>query len=162
MKKFLSVPAYLWAVACFLIIPVTFIRNDALAGQMARLSFMKIHPRFSGGDINRSYLSNGLHVTVNDPVFNGLRQRGRQGFVQVRFAPILEMPDTIREAIDYDLDGHDDFKVTIVPKTGMTNLASQAAAVQEVTVSSPLKTDWVLRVSLHKKKAASLRRQPRL
>jgi hypothetical protein len=111
---------------------------------------MKIHPRFNGGDISRSYLSDGLHVTVHKPVYNGLQHRGRHGFVQIRFAPIQAMPDTIRETIDFDVDGQADLDVTIIPKTGVTEMKPINPVVQKVSISSPLKTDWVIRVDLHR------------
>jgi hypothetical protein len=150
MKKILYLPGYLWAIACFLLIPVTFIKNDLLAEKLSHLSFMKVHPRFSGGDINRSYLSDGLHITVNKPVFGGLRQKGKHGFVQVRFSAIRTLPDTINQVIDYDLDGTDDFRVTLVPKTGSTELVAFSASVINLAVSTPVKGDWVIRVNLQR------------
>lgn len=150
MKKILSLPGYVWALACFLLIPVTFIKNDFLAEKLSHLSFMKVHPRFSGGEINRSYLSDGLHITVNKPVYGGIRQRGKHGFVQVRFSAIRTLPDTIFQAIDYDVDGIDDFRVTMVPKTGSTELVSLSASVINLAVSTPVKDDWVVRVNLQR------------
>ncbi len=150
MKKILSLPGYVWALACFLLIPVTFMKNDFLAEKLSLLSFMKVHPRFSGGEINRSYLSDGLHITVNKPVYGGIRQRGKHGFVQVRFSAIRTLPDTIYQAIDYDVDGIDDFRVTLVPKTGSTELVSLSASVIDLAVSTPVKNDWVVRVNLQR------------
>jgi hypothetical protein len=146
MKKILTIPSYLWAVMCLLLIPVTFIKNDALATQLARLPFMKVHPVYSGGAINRSYLSGGLQVTLHDPVFI----RGNKGFVQVSFSTIDSLPKIIRESIDFDFDKQPDFAVTIDTKSGTTHLGNKGAKVKSLKVSSRVKNDWVIRVNIEK------------
>jgi len=148
MKKFIAIPAYLWAIACFLIVPVTFISNDSLASQLAKLPFMKIHPRYSGGEINRSYLSGGLQVTVNKPVYWSRIASGSSGFVQVAFSAIDSLPVTIHENIDFDFDNKPDFNVLIDTKTGTTQLKQQNLKVKSVDVSSRVKNNWVIRVNI--------------
>lgn len=134
------------ALVCVLLAGITIIQKDALAIHLTWLSFMQI-PLFSGGEINRSYLSNGLHITVNEPVFKRWRQQG-EGFVQLRFSPIRSMPDTIRESIDYNADGRDDFRILLLPQSGKTEIQPENPAIQGVSVSTALKTDWVIRVNL--------------
>jgi len=148
MKKIRIIPAYIWAAACFILIPITFIKNDALAEKLARLPFMKIHPRYSGGDERIAYINKGLHITVFEPVYSGIKGKGSDGFVQVKFAGTNKMPGTINEAIDYDLNGDPDFEVSINTSDGVTTLEKLNNHVQSVQVSSKVKDYWLVRVNV--------------
>ena len=148
MKKLSIIPAYIWAAACFILIPVTFIKNDALAEKLARLPFMKIHPKYSGGDERMAYIKNGLHVSVFEPVFSGIKGKGSDGFVQVKFAGTNTMPATINEAIDYDLNGVPDFNVSVNTADGATTLEKLNNRVQSIQVSSKVKDYWLIRVNV--------------
>jgi hypothetical protein len=148
MKKLRIIPAYLWAAACFILIPITFIKNDALAEKLARLPFMKIHPKYSGGDERIAYIKNGLHISVFEPVYSGIKGKGSDGFVQVKFAGTNNLPATINEAIDYDLNGDADFKVSINTANGATNLEKNNNHVQSIQVSSKVKDYWLIRVNV--------------
>jgi hypothetical protein len=148
MKKIRIIPAYIWAAACFILIPITFIKNDALAEKLARLPFMKIHPRYSGGDERIAYINKGLHITVFEPVYSGIKGKGSDGFVQVKFAGTNKMPRTINEAIDYDLNGDPDFEVSINTSDGVTTLEKLNNRVQSIQVSSKVKDYWLVRVNV--------------
>ncbi len=148
MKKLRIIPAYIWAAACFILIPITFIKNDALAEKLARLPFMKIHPKYSGGDERMAYIKNGLHVSVFEPVYSGIKGKGSDGFVQVKFAGTNTMPATINEAIDYDLNGVPDFNVSVNTADGATTLEKLNNHVQSIQVSSKVKDYWLIRVNV--------------
>jgi hypothetical protein len=148
MKKLRIIPAYIWASVCFILIPVTFIKNDALAEKLSRLPFMKIHPKYSGGDERLAYISNGLHISVFEPVYTGIRGKGPDGFVQVKFAGTHKMPAAINEAIDYDLNGDADFRVAINTSDGTTTLEKLNSRVQSIQVSSRVKDYWLIRVNV--------------
>jgi hypothetical protein len=150
MKKLLSIPGYLWATACLILIPVTFVKNDALAGQLARLSFMKIHPKFSGGAERIAYEKEGLHIAVFEPVYNGITGKGQEGFVQVKFSGADKLPASINEAIDYDLNGSPDFKVSINTLDGVTKIEKLNNHVQSIQVSARVKDYWLIRVNVLK------------
>lgn len=149
MRKILAIPAYLWAVACFLLIPVTFVRNDAFAEQLATLSFMKVHPIYSGGELSRTYEADSLLISVNKPVAAVLLGNRKQ-MVQVSFSKRGQLPGMIDQTIDYDLDGNPDFRVIINTSNGETNLAPIDPTVKSLWLSSRLKEDWVIRVNLEK------------
>jgi hypothetical protein len=152
MRKILIIPAYIWAFACFILIPVTFIKNDILAQQMARLSFMKIHPRYSGGKEKSSSLVNGLNITIYEPVYNGLTGGGTDGFVQVKFSGIQKLSALIHETIDYNFDNTPDFEVSINTSDGATELKSLNSNVKSLAVSSKVKEDWLIRVNIERDK----------
>ena len=148
MKKLISATGYLWAIACLLIVPVTFIANDSLALQLSRMPFMKIHPRYSGGEVLRTYESNGMKIRINRPVFDALLGESKIGFVQVTFTGTGRLPENIRESIDYNGDGEADFTVYISTVSGNTELTSHNPLVKSLDVSSRLKEDWVVRVNI--------------
>ena len=150
MKKLRFIPAYIWAAACFILIPVTFIKNDTLAEKLALLPFMKIHPKYSGGDERIAYIKNGLHVSVFEPVYSGIKGKGSDGFVQVKFAATNNMPPTINEAIDYDMNGDPDFKVSVNTADGATTLEKLNNRVQSIQVSSKVKDYWLVRVNVER------------
>jgi hypothetical protein len=150
MKKLLAIPAYLWAVVCLLIIPVTFIRNDTFAEQLATLSFMKVHPVYSGGELNRKYQQDSLTISVNKPVSATLLGSRKQQ-LQVTFSQKGHLPGIIDQTIDYDFDANPDFKVTINTASGETQLTPLVSDVRSCLASSKVKEDWVIRVNLDKK-----------
>lgn len=146
MKRLLSVPAYIWAVVCMLLIPVTFIGNDFFAHKLAGLSFMKVNPIYSGGDSARSYKQDSITVTINKPVFESLIGSSSKGFVQVKFSG--QLPETMHSTIDFDNDSKPDFSLYIDTKTGDTKFDALSTAVMGLDVSAKVKDYWIVRVSL--------------
>lgn len=147
MRKILTIPAYLWAFACFLLIPVTFVKNDAFAKQLATLPFMKVHPIYSGGEVDRTYEKDSLLISVNTPV-SAVLLGDRKQVVQVSFSKPGHLPGMIDQTIDYNLDGNPDFRVIINTANGETNLTPIDQNVKSLWLSSRLKEDWVIRVNL--------------
>jgi hypothetical protein len=148
MKRLLTIPAYLWAIACLLIVPIAFYSNDSLAKQLAKLPFMKIHPRYSGGEVYKTYQKDSLKITVNKPVFESLIGKSRNGFVQVMFSAERTLPAEIDENIDYDDDGNPDFRVCINTATGATNITSMTPLVKSLLASSRVYDNWIIRINL--------------
>ena len=150
MKKILSVPTYIWAFACLLIIPVIFIKNDTLAEQLAKVPFMKVHPVYSGGVLNQAYDKDGLTIAVNKPVDATAFGHGRKEIVQVTFAAQGRLPDRIEQEIDYNFDNSPDFSITINTNNGATTLVPINPTVRSVWASSKVKDNWVVRINLEK------------
>jgi hypothetical protein len=148
MKKIWIFPAYLWASLCIILIPVTFIGNNGLARQLAKLPFMKVNPIYSGGETDRSYNHDSLTITINKPVFEALIGESAMGFVQVRFSAADKLPDNIAEEIDYDNDGKPDFSVSIDTNTGNTGFESLNKDVLSLLVSSKVYDEWIIRIKL--------------
>jgi hypothetical protein len=150
MKKFIQIPAYIWAVICMLLIPITFMGNNGFAKQLAKLPFMKVNPIYTGGDPDRSYQVDSLTITINKPVFEALIGESTKGFVQVRFSPAGSLPSTIVQSIDFNNDGSNDFYLAINTKTGDTEYRAQNTLCAGLNVSSRVKKDWVVRINLVK------------
>lgn len=148
MKKLLTIPAYIWAVVCMLLVPVTFIGNNYFAHEMARLPFMKVNSKFTGGDVAKSYVQDSLNITVNNPVFASLFGLSKEGFVQVRFSGLRTLPESIDCTIDYDADNKPDFRLNINTLTADTKIEPLSPYVSKVMVSSKVKNDWIVRVKI--------------
>jgi hypothetical protein len=149
MKKLISIPAYLWAVMCFLLVPITFIQNGAFAKQLAKLPFMKVHPIYSGGELNRKYQEDSLFIAVNQPVKAALFNDSKQ-MVQVTFSTKGQLPEWIDQTIDYNFDASPDFEVVINTLNGETKLTPLSTTVKSLYASSKVKENWVIRVNLEK------------
>jgi hypothetical protein len=148
MKKLLIIPAYMWAIACLLLIPVTFIGNDSFANQLAKLPFMKVNPLYSGGELTDSIKGQELDIYIYKPVFEAFIGESKEGFVQIRFSSVEKLPDIITKSIDYDHDGKTDFDVNIDTRNGETQLKPLNPLVTGMDVSSKVKGDWIIRVGL--------------
>jgi hypothetical protein len=148
MKKLLTIPAYLWAIACLLLIPVTFIGNDSLANKLSKLPFMKVNPLYSGGELSDSIKEQNLDTYIYKPVFEAFIGESREGFVQIRFSPAEKLPDQITKSIDFDNDGTTDFEVNINTRNGETILNPSNPFITKLIISSKVKKDWIVRVGL--------------
>lgn len=149
MKRLLIIPAYLWAIACLFLIPVTFIGSDSFARQLSKLPFMKVNPIYTGGEITNSINEPGLNTYIYKPVFEALIRESKVGFVQVKFSsPSDTLPEIITKTIDYNLDDSNDFVLEVNTYSGKTILTSLNPLVENVNISSRLKNEWVVRVGL--------------
>ena len=133
-----------------LLIPVTFMGSSGFAKSLAKLPFMKIHPAFSGGEADRSYLSDSLTVTINRPVFPALFGEAKNGFVQVKFSGKEPLPPMIRDTIDYNKDGSADFTLEINTASGETSVHPLNEKVKTTCLSAKVKEDWIIRVDLER------------
>lgn len=157
IKTIISVLAYIWAIICIFIVFVIFLGSDPLSAIVARLPFMKVDPAMSGGEVAYTYLSSGLNIQINNPVFSALIGESKRGFVQVEFHPdtlsaaslsVSEIPGTISETIDYDQDQVSDFTLNIDTVTGQTDLLVCPSKNMTVSVSAKVKDYWVVRIAL--------------
>jgi hypothetical protein len=147
MKKILTIIAYSWAVLCLILIPVTFIGNGAFANILAKMSFMKVNARFSGGDLDHVVSKPDYKIEINKPVFTALIGESSQGFVQVKWVG-KELPLAIRDTIDFDNNGKADFIVNIDTHNGKTEFKVLDKNVLGLQVSSKVKDSWLIRVNL--------------
>jgi len=150
MKRLISIPAYLWAIVCLFLIPVTFIGNGYFATKFATLPFMKINPIYTGGDSIRSYKQDSATVTIFKPVFESLIGTSKKGFVQVKFSG--KLPDLLKSSIDYDMDSRADFRLEINTLNGDTKLLPYSKWVTKLEISSRVKNYWIVRVNVLNRK----------
>ena len=111
MKKVKTVIGIIWACAGLILIVVLFPGLPGFSKALGSLPFMKINPRYSGGDVAFSQVMPSCTLVVRKPVFTGLWKERSNGFVQVDWRG--DIPAIISDTIDYNMDSSPDFAVRI-------------------------------------------------
>jgi len=137
-----------WAFVCLLVIIILFPGLTGLSRAMAALPFMKINPRYTGGEEAFIKPADACTLVVRKPVFDGLWKERKTGFVQIDWRG--DIPENISDTIDYDQDGAPDFTVRINTKTDNSELIPVSTSVKDIDVSTPTSYGWALRVNLKK------------
>jgi hypothetical protein len=151
MKKALSIllslPAYSWAVVMMLLIPVMFVGLSTFTHELARFSFMKIHPRYSGGEIAYEYAENEIKFIIHEPVFKWLIKDKNNGILQIE----IVTPKTILEKTSIDINGDStpDILIDISEDKGL-KITPFTKDISGLQIWSKTKTGWLLRLSIKK------------
>jgi hypothetical protein len=148
MKKIKTITGIIWAFACLILIIVLFPGLNSFSSSAAKLSFMKINPHYTGGDVATRLISAGCTLVVRKPVFDGLTGERKNGFVQVDWRGNL--PLIINDTIDYDNDKVADFCIRIDKSNSKTILEPLNSRVKKIDVSTPVSYGWAVRVNLSK------------
>jgi len=148
MKKVKIISGIIWAFLCLILIIVLFPGLTGFSASLSRAPFMKIHPRYSGGDIEKQIVKTGYTLDIRRPVFKGLISDRKQGFVQLDWRGTL--PEKTGDTIDYDLDGNPDFYILIDTKTQKSELTSFSTKVEDVMVSTATSYGWAVRINITK------------
>lgn len=148
MKKIKLLSGIIWALLCLVLVLALFPQMNALSGSFARLPFMKINPRYSGGEVVDHIVRHNYTIDIRKPVFNGLIGEKRNGFVQVDWRG--QIPDVLDDTIDYDLDTRADFRIHISGSKQVTEIESFNSKVGKVLVSTPASFGHIVRVEVRK------------
>ena len=100
---------YTAAVLMLIIALATFIGMNFFSHKLVGTAGLKISPWFSGGEVVATIDRGAYKILQHRAVFDGLIGQKAEGFVQIDFAPLADLPDRINEKIDFDLDGKIDF-----------------------------------------------------
>jgi len=111
-----SASGILVALAAILVVAYGLFSLSTQAHCLAQAPFMKIHPRYSGGEVTRSFSEGGAFWQVHRAVFDGLFGQRRDGFVQVDVEQFFA-DKPAQASIDFDGDGAADFRL-ILPANG--------------------------------------------
>jgi len=148
MQRLKSILGYLWAFGALLIALATFFGYNDFSKTFATTTGLTVNPRYSGGKVV-SVIDHGAYQTsIHRPVFDALIGQTKDGFVQINWAPSAGLPPTIREAIDYDRDGREDFIITLNTATGEAALMKSHKAVTGAAKSYHLRDGWAVRIML--------------
>ncbi|MEW6262893.1 MAG: hypothetical protein AB1641_07425 [Thermodesulfobacteriota bacterium] len=148
MSKIKSILGYAWAAICLLIVLATFLGNGPFSQLLARASFMKINPKYTGGEVART-IDHGQYKThIHHPVFAALIGESETGFVQIAWEPVTALPPVIEEKIDYNGDGKSDFSIKLESAQGRAELKSDQATVGPIAGVFEYKKGWRVRVHL--------------
>jgi uncharacterized membrane protein YfhO len=146
MKKVKIIAGICWAFAGLILIIILFPGLNGFSVSVSKLPFMKLNPRYTGGEISSRIISESCSLDIRKPVFNGFLKDRKSGFVQLDWRG--NVPETINDTIDYNNDGISDFSVIINRKDSKTELASFNPLVKKVDVSTPTSYGWAIRVEL--------------
>jgi hypothetical protein len=148
MKKTKIVAGIFWAFAGLIIMIIFFPMLNSLSASVSRLPFMKINPRYSGGDVAYTIVESKCTLDVRKPVFNGLFRERNSGFVQIDWRGTV--PDRINDTIDFDRDGRKDFCILIDRKSSKTDLKPLNSDIENVSISTQTSYGWAVRIGLRK------------
>lgn len=148
MKKIKIVAGITWAFICLILILILFPGLNSFSASAARLPFMKINPNFTGGEVLQQVVARGCTLDIRRPVFDGLFRERKRGFVQIDWRG--NIPDTIADTIDYNLDEVSDFRIIIDRTDSKTSLVPLNAKVKDLAVSTRTSYGWAVRVEIEK------------
>jgi hypothetical protein len=148
MKKVKIFAGISWAFIGLILIIILFPGLNSFSISVSKLPFMKINPRYTGGEIATQYISENCTLDIRKPVFNGFFNERNSGFVQADWHGTI--PDLIKDTIDYDNDGNKDFYIIVTRKEHKTDLESFNPQVKGVVISTPTSSGWSVRVKLLK------------
>ena len=148
MKKIKIIAGISWAFFCLILIIILFPGLNSFSVSVSKLPFMKLNPRYTGGEIANQIIVESCTLDIRKPVFNGFLKEKNSGFVQLDWHGTI--PNTIKDSIDYDHDGNKDFCIFIDRKDSKTILYPINKKVISVLISTPTSYGWAVRVELIK------------
>lgn len=148
MKKVKIITGICWAFLCLILILILFPGLNSFSGSVSKLPFMKINPRYTGGEVAGQIVAGKCTLDVRTPVFNGLLGERNSGFVQMDWRG--NVPEFIKDTIDYNGDGTRDFCILVNRKESKTVLDSFNPKIKGVIISTPTSYGWAVRVGLLK------------
>lgn len=148
MKKVKIIAGICWAFAGLILIIILFPGLNSYSVSVSKLPFMKLNPRYTGGEIASQIITGSCTLDIRKPVFNGFLKDRKSGFVQLDWRG--NIPEMIIDSIDYDTDGNKDFSISVNRKESKTNLESFNPKVKGVVISTHTSYGWSVRVGLLK------------
>jgi hypothetical protein len=148
MKKVKIIAGITWAFSGLILIIILFPGLNSFSVSASKLPFMKINPRYSGGEIAKQIIVDKCTLDIRKPVFNGLFKERKTGFVQMDWRGSL--PGLINDSIDYDQDGKKDFSISVDRNNSKTILKPFSNKVGEINISTATSYGWAVRVALVK------------
>lgn len=148
MKKVKIIAGISWAFFCLILIIILFPGLNSFSLSVSKLPFMKLNPRYTGGEIADQVISKSCTLDIRKPVFNGFLKERNLGFVQLDWHGTI--PEIIKDSIDYDHDGIKDFCVLIDRKNSKTVLDPINRKIKGVLISTPTSYGWAVRIGLIK------------
>lgn len=148
MKKVKIIAGISWAFICLIVIIVLFPGLNTFSVSVSKLPFMKLNPRYTGGEIASQVVVELCTLDIRKPVFNGFLREKNSGFVQLDWHGTI--PETIKDSIDYDHDGINDLSILIDRKNSKTDMNPINRKVKNVVISTPTSYGWAARIGLTK------------
>lgn len=148
MKKVKIIAGITWAFLCLIMILVLFPGLNSFSGSVSKLPFMKLNPRYSGGEVAKQIVTESCTLDIRKPVFSGFFGERDKGFVQIDWRGTL--PEKIIDSIDYNDDGVKDFELIVNTKESKSVINPFNSKVKDIIISTPTSYGWAVRVGLTK------------
>lgn len=148
MARLKTLAGYAWAALAVPVVLATFLGQEPLSRALARATGWTISPRYSGGELARTVDHGGYRTHLRRAVFDGLLGERRRGFVQVEWEPVAALPAVVEE--DVEVPGRGRFRISLDTRTGKAELRDASPEVLGLSVVTPFKGGWMVRVELKK------------
>ncbi len=148
MNKIKNFIGYSWAIICLLLTPAIFANQTGFSQLLAQLPFMKVTPKYTGGEVVRKIEYTEYTTEIHEPIFEALIGESSEGFVQVTWRVKDKLPERIKETVDFNNDNLPDFQISINTKNGKTKFIPLSEDVLSLDISSEMKKDWAIRVNI--------------
>jgi hypothetical protein len=148
MNVLKKISGYAWAIACFLIVPAVFIGNHYFSTRLASATGIIVSPWYSGGEVIKTIERTTYRTIIHRPVFDGLIGKRENGFIQVEWMPVTELPPVIEDKIDFTDDGRGNFTFKLDTATGEGSLTAHSPSVISLDRIVRVKNGWVARINL--------------
>ncbi len=150
MNRLAKIAGYTTASLMVPLVLASLMGMDFWAHKLVAITGITVSPWYTGAEVVRK-IDHGLYETrIHRPVFDGLLWQTRQGFVQVDWAPIQSIPAFIDEAVDFDGDGTNDFRVQLDPSLNSAKITPLDRRVISLEGIYRLKDARSIRVTLQK------------
>ena len=148
MKKVKIIAGICWAFAGLILIVILFPGLNGFSVSVSKLPYMKLNPRYTGGEISRQIITEKCTLDIREPVFNGFLKESNSGFVQMDWRGTV--PEMIKDSIDYDDDGKKDFCIIVNRTQSKSDLDVFNNKVKKILISTRTSYGWAARVGLIK------------
>ncbi len=138
-----------------LAIPVanaTFVGMDFFSRGLIAATGLKVSPWMNGGEVVQVVKHEGYQTQIHQPVFDGLFGEKKEGFVQVDWTPLKNLPPGISEEVDFDWDGRADFKINLDVEAVSAKITKENSQVESLEGCYKLKDGRAVRVWLINKR----------
>jgi hypothetical protein len=148
MNKIKITAGIIWALVCLLLMIILYFGLGNFATGVSKLPFMKLNPNTSGGEIAQQIAMDNCTLMIRKPVFDGFIGERKIGFVQIEWKG--DLPGTINDTIDYNMDNSPDFVIGIVVPENKVNLVALNPKVRDVGISTSTSYGWAARINIDK------------
>jgi hypothetical protein len=146
--KLLPTVGYVWGALLALGTPLLFLNLDHSAHRLGH--HLQVHPVYTGGEIVRTFETNGAKWNLHRPVFDGLVSQRRNGFVQIDI--VGGGKTDLRQPVDFDGDGRADFILSLSNKPGaVPEIGNAGPEVAGLGSWARTSDGWIVRVALYRK-----------
>ena len=140
--------AYVWAFATPLAVFALFLGWHQWSYLFSQLPFMRVHPRYTGGEIMESFTREGVTYHFHQPVVDGLIGDRKRGFIQVDVV-FQQDRKSVDEIFDWDWDGVDDFRLQMdddgEPSQGVV-CQTYTPKLGGVKAAAATEKGWIVRI----------------